>query len=87
MDNKKRFLKKELQDIIEEIGLSKNDKELKKSADKFNEAYERYASFHKTATLDGARWVRVEDFKNGFYTCFDQHGGEYKATKSQLDWN
>jgi vacuolar-type H+-ATPase subunit B/Vma2 len=39
MDNKKRFLKKQLQDIIEEIGLSKNDKELKKSADKFNEVF------------------------------------------------
>ena len=62
-----------------------NKKELlKKEA---QEAYERYSSFHKTATLNGAIWVRIEDFRNGLYTCFDSHGGEYKAEKSQLDWN
>ena len=85
--NKKDILKDRVRKSIEEIGLCKNDQELIEAKAKFEEIFERYCSFHKTAILDGARWVRIEDFRNGFYTCFDQHGGEYRAKKSQLDWN
>ena len=48
---------------------------------------ERRISFiGSQAIINGACWVRVEDYEDGIYICVDQHGGEYQAKESQLDW-
>jgi hypothetical protein len=85
--NTKDILGEQVLKSIKQIRLCKNGKELAKAKAEFEEIFERYCSFHRTAILDGAKWVRIEDFRNGLYTCFDSHGGEYKAKESQLDWN